>query len=216
MIDILMYISNGLIIFSFIFYILLIILYNKQNTDISNGFNTTKDILHEYDSINIVENKGYLTVYDMKRRVIRIASNNYYGSSISNISIPLIEAGISAIDNYKNKYINFFRNLIPNLKLLYILPIISIMINNMTYNFSDAKISLVITSIFCIIGYILIKIKNEANNWLKNTIPKIKGTKKDIKEKILNFISYLNILDKIIFIGQSLIIIRCIAIILNF
>ena len=94
----LLYLSNSIILLAFAIYILLFLINQKKNITTSDGFNITKDILHEYDSINIIENKGYFTVYNIKRRVIKIASSNYYGNTLSNIVIPLIESGISAID----------------------------------------------------------------------------------------------------------------------
>ena len=66
----LFYLSNGLIILTFAIYILLFLVNQKKSITTSDGFSITKDILHEYDSINIIENKGYFTIYNIKRRVI--------------------------------------------------------------------------------------------------------------------------------------------------
>ena len=211
----LLYLSNSIILLAFAIYILLFLINQKKNITTSDGFNITKDILHEYDSINIIENKGYFTVYNIKRRVIKIASSNYYGNTLSNIVIPLIESGISAIDNYKNKYLNFFRNLIPNLKCLYLLPIIAIMINSMTYNYSDAKVSIIMIGIFSIIQYLYISIKEESTNWLRLNIKKIKEIKKENQTSIINYINNINLLDKLILISEFIMIIRYIAIIIN-
>ena len=120
MLMILMYIANGLIIMAFLWYLLLILVNNRKVTD-SDGFNITKDILSEYDSINIIENKSIFTIYNLKRKVIKIASRHYYGNTLSDISIPLMEAGISASNS---KYLNTFSKVINNLKYLYILPIV--------------------------------------------------------------------------------------------
>ena len=48
MINILLYISFGLILGSYIIYFLMIIFNNKKVTD-SNGFDVTKDIISEYN-----------------------------------------------------------------------------------------------------------------------------------------------------------------------
>ena len=88
--EILLYISSGLIIIPFIVYFILILLNRNKQITKSDGFNITKDMLHEYDSINIIENKSYFTTYNIKRRVVRLASKNYYGNSLSDISIALI------------------------------------------------------------------------------------------------------------------------------
>ena len=211
MIEILLYLSNSLIIFSFLAYFILFLINKRKKVTNSDGFNITKDILHDYDRINIIESTNYFTIYNIKRKVIKIASKCYYGNSVSDISIPLIESGISAVHNNKNRYINFFSKIIPNLKCLYILPIISIGINSVTYNIGDARIGIVIVGIFSIINYILIDIKNEALIWITNNIKKVKDLD---KEKVINCIDNVILLDKIIFIAELIMIIRFVAILL--
>lgn len=211
----LMYISDGLIIASFLLYFLLILINRNKKVTNSNGFNVTKDILSEYDSINIVENNSYITVYNIKRRVIRIASKCYYGNSLSDITIPLIEAGISGIDNNKNKVINIFRNVIPNLKCLYLLAILAVCVNGITYNVSDAKTSLLFLSLFSAVSYFIINIKTDALIWIDKHINKIKDIKKEDRNKIINLINNYIIFDKLIFIGELIMIIRFVSIIIK-
>lgn len=215
MIKYLEYITNGLIILALISYILIVFLNRKKKITDSTAFDITKDILSDYDHINIIENKSIFTVYNIKRRVIKLASKCYYGNTIGDIGVSLIEAGISAIDNYKNKFINFLRSIIPNLKLLYLLPILAIGINMMTYNVSDAKVSIVFIILFSMLQYFLIDIKSNAIVWIYDNIKIVKEVNKDSKEKILKFINNIILIDKIIFISELLIIVRCVAIILN-
>ena len=215
MIEILKYISNGLIIISFLIYLILVLINKKKIITKSIGFNITKDILQEYNSINIVENKSYFTFYNLKRKVIKISSKCYYGSSISDISIPLIETGISAIDDYKNKTINILRNVISNLKILYLLPLIAIIINDITYNINDAKVSIAIISLFIVVNYLFINIINEAFVWVDKNIKKIDSINKNNQIIILKFINNILVLNKVIFISELLMIIRFVAIILK-
>ena len=105
-VQILLYIANGLIVLGFLGYIIMIFVNRKTIIDGKDGFNITKDILEEYDSINIIENKSVFTIYNIKRKVIKIASRCYYGNSVSDIAIPLMESGISGVDNKQNKYLN--------------------------------------------------------------------------------------------------------------
>ena len=214
MIDILLYISTGLIIFSFLGYFILVMLGNKKITN-SNGFDITKDIISEYNTINIIESKNYFTVYNIKRKVIKLSTKCYYGNNISNISLSLLEAGISIEDNNNNKYIELFRKVFSNLKILYIFPLISLIINHSTYNVSDAKVSLILISIFSIISYILINIKNQSYMWISNNISKVKEISKKNSKKIMDFINKLLVLDKLIFFGELVMIIRFIAILLE-
>lgn len=214
MINILLYLSTGLILVGFIGYILLIMLGDKKVTD-SDGFNITKDIISKYNTINIIESKNYFTMYNIKRKVIKLSSKCYYGNDISSISVALIEAGISVIDSDKNKYIDLFRNIFSNLKILYIFPIIAIFINHATYNISDAKVSMLFIIIFSVITYMFIDIKNQAYSWINDNIEKIKEINKDNRIKIFNFISKLIFVDKIIFFGELVMIIRMVAILLE-
>lgn len=209
----LLYVSNGLIILSFALYILLILL-NSKKKFINDGFSITKDILDEFDAINIIENTGMFTVYNIQRKVIKIASRRYYGKSISDASIPLIEAGISVVDNKRNKFINFFRKIIPNLKLLYIFPFIAIGINSITYGTSDAKIGILVLALCVFISYVMIDIKSAAKYWLNKNVSKISYVDKNGINSINNFIDRVILFDKLIFIGELLMIIRFVYIIL--
>ena len=95
----LMLISNILIILGFILYFILILIGNNTKISNSTGFDITKDIISEYNSINIIESKNYFSVYNIKRRVIKLSGCCYYGKSLSAIVLSLIEAGISIVDN---------------------------------------------------------------------------------------------------------------------
>lgn len=212
MIEILLYIANCFVMGGYIYYILFVLFnYNKSITN-SNGFNIIKDILHEYDSINIIENKSIFTIYNIKRGVIKIASKCYYGSSVSAIGIPLMEAGISAIDDKHNKYINLFRKIISNLKYLYILPIVASIVNGLTFNIGDAKIAIVLLIVFSIISYILIDIKSNAALWIVQNIKKVKKIE---SKEIIRFINNIVLCDKLIFLGELMMIIRLVAILLK-
>ena len=215
MIQILMYISSGLIIFSFIGYFILILIGKSRKITNDDGFNITKDLLNHYNTINIILNKGYFTVYNIKRKVIKIANRCYYGNTLSDISISLIEASISLVHDKKNKCINFISKLIPNLKLLYILPLISIIINGQTYNISDAKVSIVFFSLFAVVGYILIDIKGNGILLIQDHLDKVKAINRDNRSKIINFMSKISIFDKLIFMSELIMIIRCVMIMLE-
>lgn len=209
MLMILMYIANGLIIFAFLWYLLLVILNSNNKFTESDGFNVTKDILSEYDSINIIENKSIFTVYNLKRKVIKIASKRYYGNSLSDVAIPLMEAGVSASNS---KYLDILGKVLSNLKKLYILPIIIIIVNSVTYSLGDARIAIPLVAICALASYIIIDIKNSAYIWLDKHI---NNKLKINKEKTLKFINKIIMIDKLIFFGELLMIIRFVAIILG-
>ena len=205
-----MYLANILIIISYLGY-LLIISINKSDNNSIDGFNVTKDALASYDCINIIENKSLFTTYNLKRKIIKIATKHYYGKSSSDISICLLEAGISAIDD-NNKTLNIFRKVFSNLKYLYIFPIISILANSITYTIGDARICLILLSFFSIISYFLVTIKENAFIWINDNIKKIK---KINHQKILKIIKKELLFNKIIFYSEIIMLARFILIILN-
>jgi len=211
---ILLYISSGLIIFSFISYFIMILIGRGSVVSKVDGFDVTKDIISEYNSINVIESKNYFTVYNIKRKVIKLDTKCYYGKDLSSICLSLIEAGISVVDNNKNNYIDIFRKIFSNLKILYIFPIIAVFINNSSFNISDAKVSMIFILLFSVITYILIDIKSQASMWISDNIKKIKGIDKDNSLKIISFINRLILLDKFIFFGELIMIIRFVVILL--
>lgn len=206
--NILLYISTGFILFAYLGYFLFILFGRNKKVSNSSGFDVTKDIISEYNSINVIESKSYFTMYNIKRRVIKLSMGNYYGKDLSSISLSLLEAVISVIDDKKNIYIDYIRKIFSNLKILYIFPLIAILINNLSFNVSDAKASIFFLVIFTFISYILVNIKIQASCWIRENLKKISGISKDNRLKIDNFIDRLVFFDKIIFFGEVIIIIR--------
>ena len=208
MLDIILYISSGMILLVYLCYFLLILIGRNKIVSNSDSFDVTKDIISEYNSINIIETSSYFTIYNIKRKVIKLASKCYYGKDLSSISLALNEAGLSIIDNKKNKYINVFRSVFNNLKLLYIFPIIAIIISNSSFNIKDAKVSLIFLLLFTFISYIMISIKSEAIDWVGNNIKKIKDINKENRTNVINFMNRLLFFDKVIYFGEIIMIIR--------
>ena len=126
-----------------------------------------------------------------------------------------MEAGISVVDNGKNRIINSFKLFVPNLKCLYILPLLAVGINSVTSNVSDAMVSLIFLGIFVMIQFCLMEVKDMANMWCSERIGKYSGMSKEIKYNVLNKMLLLNWIDKLILVGELLMIIRYVAIMLN-
>ena len=212
--NLLLYISTGLIIVPFIYYGIMILINNKKISN-DTGFNITKDILSKYDSINIIENTGKMTYYNIKRGVIKLNHNCYNNSDLSRVSISLLEAGISGIDKEKNKYINFFKNIFNNLKILYIFPFIALFFNNISYTIPDAKLCIIITIICSIFTYIYASILTEATNWVSKNIKKVKSIDKENSKKIIDYQNTIIKLNNLTFLGELVVIIRMVAMIMS-
>lgn len=214
--NILIYISTGFILFAYLGYFIFILFEKNKNISDNSGFEVTKDIISEYDSINVIERKGYFSFYNIKRKVVKLSTSSYYGKDLSSISLSLLEAGISAIDNNKNKYINIIRIVFSNLKILYIFPVLAFLINNLSFNVNDVKVNIILMFLFILISYIIIDIKKTAYVWIVDNIDKIKDISKDNSLKILNFIDIVILFDRCIFFGEFLMICRLILILFKF
>jgi len=206
--DIFLYTSICLVLGGYCLYYLLIFIGRMKNVGDCSGFDVTKDIISEYDSINVIENRGYFTIYNIKRRVIKIATSCYYGKDLSSLSISLMEAGLSVVDNNNNKYINMLRVIFSNLKILYVFPLVGLFISNSSFNVSDAKLSVIFMLFFAFIFYILLEVKGCACDFVSKNIAKIKDIKSDDSVKIINFMDKLLLCDKIIYFGELLMVVR--------
>lgn len=215
MIEILLYVSSFLIILGYIGYFVMIFIGRGKIVSKDSGFDVTKDIISEYDSINVIETSSYFTTYNLKRKVIRLDKKTYYGKDISAVSLSLMEAGISIVDNNNNKYIDIFRHIFNNLKIMYIFPILALIINNSSFNISDSKVSIILILLFTFLTYIMIQIKSEACLLVDKNLGKIKGVSKDNHNKIINFMNRLVSFDKLIFFGEIIILVRLVLILLK-
>ena len=166
--------------------------------------------------INIIENTGIISYYNLRRGVIKLSSKSYYGSDLSHIGIGLMEAGVSVIDKKGNKFINIFKNIVSNLKILYIFPIITVIVNFITYTKGDAKIGLILVIISTLVIYMINGILINANDWVCNNIKKVKSVDNDGKDKIISYLNNIVNLNKIIFLGELISIITMVAIFIDF
>lgn len=204
--DILLHLGSSLIIIGFVYYFILIFINRNKEISKDSSFDYSKNISSEYNTINIIESKSKISYYNLKRHVIKLSNSIYSKKDASSIGISLFEVGISIIDNKKNKFLNIIKKIISNIKLLYILPIISIVINYSSYNLNDAKTSIIIISLFLIIMYFIIDIKTKAYNEICDSVE---------EDKIIKFMNQVILIDKMIFLGELSIIIRMITILLN-
>ena len=207
MLNVLLYLSTGLIIFVFIFYMLLV-LFSKNNDLDNTGFDVSNELLSSYDGIKIIFSKGLFSYYDIKRKIIKLNQKCYYGKSIMDISISLIKTGSFISDNKGNKFIELCRKIIPSLKILYILPIVSVFISCSTYSINDSKLSMFIILLFVILHFSIINLKKETQDLILEQ-------KIELKNKIMSFVKLLISLDYLILVGYILMMFRFVMIIFN-
>lgn len=211
MINILKCISSLFIIIPILYYGLSILINSHKKISDDTGFNITKDIISEYNTINIIENTGIISYYNLKRKIIKLSKNSYYGNNLSYISIALLSASISVIDKNKNQYLTLIKKVVNNLKLIYLLPLITIIIPYITYTKLDAQFGLIIILLSTIILYIQNNILSESFIWINSNIKKIKSLTKDNRKKVLNYLQKIINLNKYIFLGELVMIIIMLA-----
>ena len=215
MINIILYFSIGLILFIYYYYIYLYITYNNTKITDDNGFLIIKDIISIYDKINVILGEGKFNIYNIKRKVIKLNNKTYYGNDLSNISLGLMEAGLSVIDNNKNKFMYYIKYLFNNLVLLYILPVLAIVISLLTYNYIDVNINIIIMVLLLIIMYMLIDVRTMSFMWIKDNIKRVKTLSRKNIIDINDYINRLLISDKLIFIGELGLLLRFFAILIS-
>lgn len=211
MINILKCISSLFIIIPILYYGLSILINSHKKISDDTGFNITKDIISEYNTINIIENTGIISYYNLKRKIIKLSKNSYYGNNLSYISIALLSASISVIDKNKNQYLTLIKKVVNNLKLIYLFPLITIIIPYITYTKLDAQFGLIIILLSTIILYIQNNILSESFIWINSNIKKIKSLTKDNRKKVLNYLQKIINLNKYIFLGELVMIIIMLA-----
>ena len=193
----------------------LYLLSNSKKISNSNGFDTTKDMISEYDKINIIEGYKNISLYNIRRKVIKLSTRDYYGCDVRAISFSMIEAGISIQDNDKNKFINISSKIIPTLKLFELIGIIILIINEVSSTVSDSKIGIAMMILILILEYFYIDILTGSYNFCFDRINRIKGIKNEDKNRIIKFINNKILVNRIQFISGIIIIIRFVAIILG-
>lgn len=206
------YIGSGLIILGYLGYLLVYLINKGKIISKDNGFNISKETLLENDTINVIEVKKLISYYDIKRRVIKLDTKTYYGMDASSLMIVLNEVATSVIHDKKNKFINIVSKIFNNLKILAIFPILVVVINLFTYGKVDSEFGILITGLSLIIMYFLIDLRINGFNFISNKINKLKEITKEGKKIIQNEFSKIIFIDKMIFFGELIILVRYVLI----
>jgi len=211
--DMLLYVATGFIIFSYIFYLILIFIGRMKKISDSTGFDVAKNVLDEYGRINIIEGNYSFSFYNLRRRVIKLSRNDYYGNNLSSMALSLFQAGISICEN---KFIDFFKKIFPTLKVIELFGVISLILNYISTSVSDAKIGIFIMGIIVVVRYFYIEILCNSYNFILDKKNKIKEIERNNMGKLLSFIDKIIICNRLQFIGELIILIRFVMILLNF
>lgn len=165
----------------------LIISYNKfnklDNDSKLSGCEIVEKILevNELENIYVVEIDGLLKdYYDSERKVIKLTTNNFHGTSLSSSIIATRISAYAIMDKKKNKIIRLRNTLLPLINIItaigYLMLIVAIFLTNLRY----LKLSLGV--LFIIVLFHLLTIKTE----IKATELTLKNLKKVNKKDAIN------------------------------
>lgn len=171
------------IIFAFYIKILFVyILENKREDNIS-GNDCVREILNDDSLINVVENRSLVfSRYNIKRKMIKLSSNDYNGSSYF---ISAVSSLLSGYALCKNRYLNIISYVFREIKFITFSPIISFIVSIFVYNIGDAKIGTLILLLILFYQYMLVEINTDAYNRLEDN--KIKGLVKVFVDSYIGF-----------------------------
>lgn len=185
---------------------------NNDNSKIT-GYDISKRVLdnNEIDNIDIIEARDGGSLYNVRRRVIKLSTKVYYGTSDYDRAIALHEVSHAVLDSRNNSYINFFKKIFTDLRFYsvssYIVLIISYLLSGNGYN----GISLLVFIIIFLYQYMVKCIENNSYSIAVNELERIDDID---KENIRNILANSNIRYNISLIVTILAIARVLVFVL--
>lgn len=211
--DLLLLISIGLILISYLKIIINYITTNKTTHDLT-GFDIAKEITSNYEEINIVESKEInISKYNLKRRIIRLTKRNYDSKDTFALAVASYLSGYSLINITKDKSLNLLSNLLKNIDYLNKSSIITIVVSILATTKTDAKLSIILLGIILAYQYIKVQLDEKCLELTKEATKNLLPAAETLKiEKIIKNFTNLNYIS---FITTLILIIRQVLIILG-
>ncbi|MBQ9854495.1 MAG: zinc metallopeptidase [Bacilli bacterium] len=203
--QILLYLPTTIIVICYITYIIGMLISKNKNIGKEECSYIISDLLSK-DRINIIKGRNKISYYDLKRKVIKLSPNDYDATNLWAITNGIKEVGIS---NNKSKFKEIISKILNNFLIFELLGLISILLNNITYTISDAKIGIIAMLIILVIHYLYTVMYQEVYLWIEENISK------KIKDNILKNLLFRINIHKIINLSEFIILFRFFIILLN-
>lgn len=203
--QILLYLPTTIIVICYITYIIGMLISKNKNIGKEECSYIISDLLSK-DRINIIKGRNKISYYDLKRKVIKLSPNDYDATNLWAITNGIKEVGIS---NNKSKFKEIISKILNNFLIFELLGLISILLNNITYTISDAKIGIIAMLIILIIHYLYTVMYQEVYLWIEENISK------KIKDNIIKNLLFRINIHKIINLSEFIILFRFFIILLN-
>ena len=176
----------------------------RGHTEMS-GFDMAKDITSNYQDINIVlASNLWISKYYLKRKVIRLSKKDYSSSDFFSL---FVVSYLSCISLVENKYMSLLSKIFPSIDYINKSSIILMVLSCFLYTKSDARIGIVLGIIILIYQYFYLQIVNDVLFIAKDRIVYE-------KEKMLQKLQHLYVMNQLLFISSLIFLLRFIVIII--
>lgn len=186
---------------------------NNQAKDL-NGFEVAKELTANYNEINIIESKEISSSrYNLKRKVIRLTTKNYYATDFFSLAITSYLSGYSLLNMNKDKNITNFSKVFKNIDSFDKSSLLAIILSLFTNTITDAKLGVIALIIILFYQYLRIQISNSAIQISSQELNK--QVKEEEYQSITKIMPSFLQISTMSFITTLILILREVAIILN-
>jgi len=166
--------SYGLVILAFILttlaHFFVTLTYKKYNNEMSErnltGAKAARELLdkNNLQNVQVVEVSGYLTDhYDPTSKEVRLSSNNYSGTSISNISVAAHECGHAIQDKEKYVFMKIRASLVPVVNFSSYMGYISIVLGMLFGAINLIRLGIILEIIILLFQIITLPVEIDAS-----------------------------------------------------
>lgn len=198
-----------LVIISYLFLTISWFINRKRKFDDYTGFDASKDVIVNDDSINIVNSSSIVfSEYDIKRNVVRLNNKNYEGNSYFDIGISAILSGYSLVNDDNKKYFKF-SFIFNKIKCISFCSLFMLVLSCFINNIGDARIGIIFFCLLLIYQYMRYLIIVSSNDVIKNNL------REDVLSKVESFVNSNIKFCKLNFLSGLVMLLRLVTLILE-
>lgn len=191
----------------------------KKNINNYTGFETARTILDKNNlkDIMILETQGNLTDhYDPKRKVIKLSSDIYHGTSIASLAVAAHECGHAIQDKNNYTFLKIRNNILPIVNLSSKFGYIVLFIGMIFSSFNLAIIGILLLSAMLLFQLITLPVEFDASRRAKEEVKKLNITSNNIENNGISTMLTSAALTYVASLATTLIeILRLLLVILN-
>lgn len=125
---------------------------NRKSDEKDTGSSLVLKFLGD-GNINLIECKEYaFSKYNVKRKMVKLASNTYNGNGYFYLAVGSLLAGYSLINN---KFLNFIGNIFKEVRVISFSPVLVMVFSCISRNVGDCRLCLVLLGVIAVYQYML-------------------------------------------------------------